>query len=180
MQSILITLFRRDTMRKTRRLSLFLPFTVLLAALSACDDPASPEPSLLDSVRQETLRFQSTSTAQAAGYETDPHCVAHPEMGGMGFHWVNQDLVDPTFDPMEPEALLYAPATGGGVELIGVEYIVIDVGQPRPDFDGHPFDEGGVPPLMAEGVAHWSLHVWVHRDNPSGLFAPFNPDVSCG
>jgi hypothetical protein len=160
-------------------LPLALPLALLLAALPACDDPAGAAPTLLDEVRQETLRFQSTAEATAAGYQADHHCVAHPELGGMGFHWVNQGFVDPVFDPMQPEALLYAPAAGGGVELVGVEYIVIDVGQQRPSFDGHPLDVGGVPPLMEAGVAHWSLHVWAHRDNPSGLFAPFNPTVAC-
>jgi hypothetical protein len=43
--------------------------------------------------------------------------------------------------------------------LVAVEYIVIDVGQPAP--------------------THWSLHVWLWKDNPNGLFAAFNPDVSC-
>ena len=26
--------------------------------------------------------------------------------------------------------------------------------------------------------AFFSLHVWLYKDNPSGLFAPFNPTVS--
>lgn len=26
---------------------------------------------------------------------------------------------------------------------------------------------------------HYELHVWVHRDNPQGLFAEFNPGVTC-
>jgi hypothetical protein len=167
-------------MRPKNPIRLTLALAVLLAALPACDNPAQAEPSLLDAVRKETSRFQSTSVAITAGYQADDHCAAHPQMGGMGFHWVNGDLVDPVFDPMKPEALLYAPTAGGGRELIGVEYIVIDVGQPRPDFDGHALDVGGVPPLMAAGVAHWSLHVWAHRDNPAGMFAPFNPNVSCG
>jgi len=28
--------------------------------------------------------------------------------------------------------------------------------------------------------AFFSLHVWLWQNNPAGLFAPFNPDVSCG
>jgi len=27
---------------------------------------------------------------------------------------------------------------------------------------------------------HYDLHVWVAERNPSGLFAPFNPTLSCG
>lgn len=93
----------------------------------------------------------------------------------MGFHWVNQELVDPVFEPARPEAVLYAPGPNGQLELVAVEYIVIDVGQPAPTFAGQPFDVGGTP----VPVAHWSLHVWLFRENPNGLFTPFNPRVAC-
>jgi len=141
--------------------------------------PARAHGDLLKAVRQHTARFNSTRQAELFGYEIDPHCVAHPELGAMGHHAVNMDLVDPVFDPMQPEALLYAPNESGTLKLVGVEYIVINVGQPWPEFDGTPFDFEGVPPLMAAGVPHWSLHVWAHADNPSGTFFPFNPAVSC-
>ena len=26
---------------------------------------------------------------------------------------------------------------------------------------------------------HFNRHVWIYRDNPNGVFAPFNPAVSC-
>ena len=26
---------------------------------------------------------------------------------------------------------------------------------------------------------HYDRHVWVFRDNPNGVFAPFNPNVTC-
>lgn len=158
-----------------------LPLSMLVAGLAACDgSPAAPaDEDLLATVRQETATFSSTEQAIQAGYDPDDHCVAHPQLGGMGHHWVNQALIDPGFDPMRPEALLYAPQQGGNFRLVGVEYIVIDTGQDQPHFDGHPFDVGGVPPLMDAGVPHWSLHLWVHEDNPNGLFAPFNPNVSC-
>lgn len=160
-----------------------MPLLALLAGLAACNDdsPAGPgEEDLLETVRQETARYASTATAIDQGYESDEHCVEHPDLGGMGVHWVNGALIDPVFDPLAPEALLYAPGPGGGLQLVGIEYIVIDAGQNAPAFDGHPFDIGGVPPLMDQGVPHWSLHVWVHEENPSGMFAPFNPNVSCG
>ena len=134
---------------------------------------------LMKAVRQKTARFNSTTQAVRAGYAADEHCAAHPELGGMGYHWINGPLIDPVFDPLQPEVLLYEPGSGNQPRLVGVEYIVIDVGQPHPHFGDHPFDVGGVPPLMEAGVPHYSLHVWVHKDNPSGPFAPFNPDVSC-
>lgn len=122
-------------------------------------------------VASATARFHSQDQAYKAGYVVSSPCVAAPGLGGMGFHWVNNALVDPVFDPMRPEAVLYDMKG----KLVAVEYIVIDVGQPRPSFDGYPFDIGGTP----VPVPHYSLHAWVHKDNPSGLFTPFNPRVSC-
>jgi hypothetical protein len=158
----------------------------VVATLTACDnEPAGPDDDLLTRVAAETIKFAATAQALAAGYEEDQHCVQHPDLGSMGAHWVNGPLMDGEFDAMKPEVLLYEPQPNGGVQLVGVEYIVIaepdtDLeGAARPDFDGHPFDVGGVGPLMAQGVPHWSLHVWVHRANPAGVFAPFNPDVTC-
>ena len=136
---------------------------------------ASPGSQMLQAVRRATARFHSTAQAIAAGYEPDDHCVSVPGLGGMGFHWVNPSLVDPVFDPLKPEAILYAPGPGGNLRLVAVEYIVINVGQPAPMFGDQPFDVGGTP----VPAPHWSLHAWVHESNPSGIFAPFNPNVSC-
>jgi hypothetical protein len=167
-----------DHMR-SNTLSLSVLTLLATASITGCDSSPSEPETMLESVRQATASFSSTSAALAAGYVEDAHCVAHPHHGAMGYHWVNQPLVDPEFNPMQPEALLYVPTPQGGRELVGVEYIVVNVGQPAPDFEGHPFDVGGVPPLEEAGVAHWSLHVWAHSENPSGTFSPFNPDVSC-
>jgi hypothetical protein len=87
--------------------------------------------------------------------------------------------VNPVLDPMQPEALLYLPSEHGQPRLIGVEYIVINVGQPRPNFDGRSWTSVVSRTSRRRGVAHWSLHVWVNGDNPSGTFAPFNPTLSC-
>jgi hypothetical protein len=134
---------------------------------------------LIKLVRRATARYHSTNQAIRAGYLGDEHCAAHPELGGMGYHWVNMDLIDPVFDPENPEALLYEPDKNGNLKLVGVEYIVINIGQERPHFGDHPFDIEGVPPLMEAGVPHWSLHVWIYKENPNGMFVPFNPQVSC-
>jgi hypothetical protein len=139
---------------------------------------------LLKAVRQATSRFNSTTQAIKAGYVPDNHCVAVEGLGGMGYHWANPSLIDPVFDPLQPEVMLYAPGPGGNLRLIGVEYIVIatpdqDLEADRPSFGNHPLDIGGVPPLMAAGVPHWSLHVWLYESNPNGMYTPFNPNVTC-
>ena len=136
---------------------------------------------LVKLVRRSTARYNSTNQAIRAGYEEAGHCVEMPGEGGMGYHWVNGDLIDPVFDPANPEALLYEPDKNGNLKLVGVEYIVIDtaegddIGQNPPYFGDHPFDVGGTP----IPVAHYSLHVWLYKDNPNGIFEPFNPNVSC-
>ena len=130
---------------------------------------------LLKDVHAAVARFHSTKQAEKAGYVTDPFCVEAPRLGGMGHHWVNQGLVDPIFDALNPETMLYAPDKNGKMKLVAVEYIVINTGQPAPTFGGQAFDVGGapIPP------AHWTLHVWLGEPNPSGLFAPFNPNIDC-
>ena len=133
------------------------------------------EDELLQSVRRATAKFHSTAQAIASGHVPDDHCVSVPGLGGMGYHWVNSSLVDPVFDPLKPEAVLYATGPGGNLRLIALEYIVINVGQPAPMFGDQPFDVGGTP----VPVPHWSLHVWLYENNPSGLYAPFNPNISC-
>ncbi|MEO7513729.1 MAG: hypothetical protein ABIZ91_18470 [Gemmatimonadaceae bacterium] len=130
---------------------------------------------LANEVRDMTVKYTRLGLAKEGGYTPDPFCVAVPQLGGMGHHWVNMALVDPVFQPRFPEVMLYAPDANGQLQLVAVEYIVIDVGQPAPTFGGQPFDVGGTP----VPAPHWSLHVWVHKNNSNGLFTPFNPDVSC-
>lgn len=145
------------------------------AAKNASGSAEVRESELLKSVRAATAKFHSTNQAIMAGYEADEHCVSVPGLGGMGYHWVNPLLVDPVFDPLKPEAVLYATGPGGNLRPIALEYIVINTGQPAPMFGGQLFDVGGTP----VPVPHWSLHVWLYENNPSGMFAPFNPNVSC-
>lgn len=136
---------------------------------------ASEFPALAKDVHAATAKYHSRAQATKAGYAQASECVAAPGLGGMGFHWVRDDLVDPVFEPLKPEAILYAPGPAGMLHLVAVEYIVIDVGQPAPTFDGVPFDVGGTP----VPVDHWSLHLWIHKQNPNGVFTRFNPAVTC-
>lgn len=173
-----------------------IPAVLLAATLVGCETPAEVHdhdgpvfgtesaqarsgaaalPALAKRVRQETARYHSTVQAVKAGYAPTPDCVAVPGLGGMGFHWANFGLVDTDFDPARPEVVLYEPDAKGKPHLVAVEYIVRNEGQDAPTFDGQPFDVGGTP---VPGP-HWSLHVWLHKENPNGLFTPFNPNVSC-
>ena len=137
----------------------------------------SAESALLKAVRQATARFHSTQQAMQAGYMEDHNCVSVQGLGGMGFHWANPNLIDGVFDPLNPEVVLYAPGPNGNLKLVAVEYIVLKpnpVG-PTPMFGTQPFDNMGTP----VPAPHWSLHVWLFEENPSGMFNKFNPNVSC-
>jgi hypothetical protein len=140
----------------------------------------------LAQVRQATAKYQDVSVALAEGFIRTPNCVESPD-GGMGIHFINPArLMDPAENILEPEILLYIE-TSGGMKLLGVEYFygigapdtpVPDPAPPAPILFGRPFDgpmeqhEPGQPP-------HYDLHVWVWQANPSGMFAMFNPNVSC-
>ena len=144
----------------------------------------------LDELREATEKYQDVEVALADGFVQTPDCVASPD-GGMGIHFVHPPrLMDPAENILEPEILLYVE-TPDGMKLLGVEYFygiappdtalaaVPTPLAPAPVLFGIPFDgpmelhEPGQPP-------HYDLHVWIWEDNPSGMFAPFNPNVSCG
>ena len=132
---------------------------------------SSETAALVKAVHASTARYHSKVQATKAGHELASPCVAAPGLGGMGFHWVKFLNVNEVFNPLEPEALLYD--TKG--KLVAVEYIVVNIGQTAPTFGDQPFDVGGAP----ISAPHWTLHVWLHKDNPSGIFTPFNPAVTC-
>jgi len=141
------------------------------------------EQKLLADVRAATARFQNVDVARANGYVDDGFgCIADPVLGGMGWHLINDALhADPATDPLRPDLLVYEPQKDGRLKLVALEYEVY-----RPDWYGagnttpptlfgrefEAVDFPGLPPIFG-------LHVWVWRDNPSGMFADFNPKVAC-
>lgn len=163
-----------------------LAAAAMLLALPACDDPGTGPEDPMDTIREATRAFQQVDAALAAGYAPAGPCVAHPTMGGMGFHYGKQALVDAVVDPRNPETLLYAPGPNGSRVLVGVEFLVPadawDASHAAPPvLAGQAFDDHRAP-AARHGLPfpHYDLHVWVWKENPSGLFAPFNPTVSCG
>ena len=53
-----------------------------------------------------------------------------------------------------------------------------------PTFHGVPYDTMTDDPTTETDEAHlfaphFDRHVWIYRDNPNGVFAPFNPAVTC-
>jgi hypothetical protein len=149
------------------------------------DVPAAAAANLdLAALRKATARYHRVDVALADGFLADDHCVAAPP-GGMGFHYVNPGHMDLEIDAARPEALLYEPMDNGKLRLVGAEFLVHGDGWDAqnaspPSFAGVAFD----PPMDRSAAAppgpFYTLHVWLWKDNPSGMFAPFNPRVSCG
>ncbi len=166
------------------------------AALLAADGPATQEAEhshaahaqdvpakLVQLVRDATKQFANVNAATAAGYQPFLGCVSGPDHGAMGFHYVNGALVgDGLLDASRPEVLIYE-ASGGGLKLVGVEFVVIAATwlashSSPPVLEGQSFqfidspNRYGLP-------AHFELHVWAWRENPNGAFVDWNNRVSC-
>jgi hypothetical protein len=73
-----------------------------------------------------TLRssFVDVNTATAAGYQPFLGCVSGPDHGAMGYHYVNGALVGGELDASRPQVMIYE-ASGRGLQLVGVEFVVI-------------------------------------------------------
>lgn len=160
--------------------------TALLCAFTAgCSDSNSPTQQDKDvsSLRQAIASIQPLSAAQQAGYTvavgdpTDGHtCLSDPQAGAMGVHYLNTSLVSGSPVVTQPQIMIYEPQQDGTTKFVGVEFIipysVHGEDQPPPELFGQQF--------MKNATFHlWGLHVWVGRSNPSGMFAMWNPDVSC-
>jgi hypothetical protein len=127
-------------------------------------------------LRATLAPFHRFEAARAAGYDAQiTPCMELPGTGGMGFHYGNPALIDGVVDALEPEILLYVPERNGRMRLLAVEYIVpFDAwtAADPPSLYGQTFA-----PNEAFGV--WALHAWVWHHNPAGMFADWNPRVSC-
>lgn len=153
------------------------PTVASAAAARAPDFAASDVASDLAALRATTAPFHRFEAAQEAGWTVlVPRCRDNQPTGGMGWHYANPEYLDGEVDVREPEALIYEPQRNGSLRLVGIEYVV-------------PFSvlppEAEAPVLFGQSFQHnfgdalWMLHVWAWRDNPNGMFATWNPRVSC-
>ena len=184
-----------------------LAFAAALGVLAACD-AAPTDPALADAkpasgptagvvhehhlppaarrefaaLRALTAPFHRFEAGREAGWDEQlTPCLEHPTDGGMGYHFGNPAYLgdEGAYAALEPEVLVYEPMRNGRYRLGAVEYIVpFDFAPPdgpAPELFGQAFHRNpGVPPNGA-----WVLHVWLWTPNPSGLFADWNPNVSC-
>lgn len=130
-------------------------------------------------VRAATAEFHDLAVANAAGWSVRASdCVAVPGVGGMGYHYVNPSLMtDGLVDEQLPEVLVYAPTEDGGLRLVAVEWLAPRHIHPTPpSLFGETFH---LNPHVGGPLGSWILHAWVWHPNPAGMFADFNPRVSC-
>jgi hypothetical protein len=125
-------------------------------------------------------------------------------LGAMGVHYFRPDLLGISSPPgprvsgtgthtdfTKPAILIYEPQADGSMALVAVENLVFEKAwraagnAAPPSFQGVTYDRMADDPATPTDEAHmfephFDRHVWLYRNNPNGMFAPFNPNVSCG
>ncbi len=135
--------------------------------------------------------------------DTAPMMGRPAALGAMGIHFFRPDLLGISAPPnprvdgngthtdfRKPGILIYEPRPDGSLELVAVENLVFQkswhaAGNSKPpSFHGVEYDTMQDDPATKIDEAHmfephYDRHVWLYRDNPNGVFAQFNPKVSC-
>ena len=151
----------------------FLAITTMFIVQAAGKDD-------ITSLREATAHFQRTSVARAAGYNLIAgldNCFQNYGVGGRGYSYINPDLLDIVVDLVQPEAIVYVPDSNGSIQLGAVGYMV-----PAGAWDA----EHAEPPQLLDQSFHlneklgiYVLYTWIWKNNPTGMFADWNPKVSC-
>jgi hypothetical protein len=167
-----LSTFRTNTVALAAAIAIALGALGTLLASGAVAEETQPQPTAeevnrdLAAARAASAKYHRIEVAIADGFIDTGHCVASPD-GGMGYHFVNPARMgDGHLDVTEPEVLLYEKDAHGRFRLTGVEYI----GDEGDALFGRTFTPTPAGP---------ALHVWLWKHNPSGMFADWNPNVSC-
>lgn len=144
-------------------------------------------------------QYQDPMAAVRDGYFSTVSCMEFPtglsehdahgghggmtyKPGGMGVHFLKTSLIGPALDPTKPQVLIYEPVADK-LQLVAAEWFapVTPGVKEAPQVFGRALEGPmeGHPPIMAPGLHHWDLHVWLWKNNPSGMFSPTNPDLRC-
>jgi hypothetical protein len=184
----------RDPMGFAKSARVAFVAVVGLACIGIVVRPAvaqEPYKAEIDALRKAMEKYQDYKVAVRDLYLSTVGCVHyagekmahHMEYakGAMGIHFVNVTLQGPP-DPMKPNVLIYEPV-GKELKLVAIEWLVpltADLKQ-RPSLFGQSFmgPMEGHEPLIPKDYVHYDLHAWLFKNNPLGMFAPTNPDVSC-
>ena len=152
----------------------------------------------LDRLREATEKYQDVAAARDDGF-----AQVGREVPNMGAHFMNlQRIQDGSFDPAQPEILMYSRGEDGDWLLKGTAFILLtqQSGEDHPPGFAGPLDNwhvhysvcGGGPEVEARSSTRedcesqggfwapsfgWMIHAWVWDDNPMGVFAMWNPNV---
>ena len=184
--------------RPARRWPLFvglaiLALTVFVIPVAAKSDGQSD----VAGARNATASFHNLNAANAAGYAVKVAdvngitCIDNPGTGAMGVHYLDPGLVPELFkdtdpasvDASTPELLVFAPGTNGHERLVALEYLTIKgpwdaQHSAKPSLFGQTFNETPAPNRFGL-PAFYSLHAWIWAPNPTDMFSPWNPRVTC-
>lgn len=182
---------------------------VLAAFAATANAGPTVEPTLAEvRAATERFRNVETALAEGyvrdpANMCDDAAMMGRPAgLGAMGIHFFRPDLLGISAPPnpkvngngihidfRKPAILIYEPQADGGLELVAVENLVFAKAwnaahRGRPTYQGIAFDHMIDDPATAIDEAHnfeehYDRHVWLYRENPTGIFAQFNPNVSC-
>jgi hypothetical protein len=148
---------------------LFIP-TISGAALGAGK-------SNIPAVREATLKYKDIDAAFGDGYAFFYTCTEEPGVGTMGQHLLNMDLLgSDAVDPLRPEVLVYAPTRSGGWRLVAVEYVTFAAGQ---TVLGQSMNTVPVGNRYGVPAQFYAKHAWIWQGNPKGIFADWNPSITC-
>jgi hypothetical protein len=122
----------------------------------------------LAQARRATAKYHDIANAEAEGYVN-----GHLHTPGEGHHYVNPLLIDGTFNPEQPEVLLYASRPGeAGLRLVAVEYVMPNTFPVPEGFSGDDDVWQSEEPFPI-----WVLNAWIWLNNPNGMFTFLNPRV---
>ena len=152
--------------------ALALVFTLAVAGASLAAGKSD-----IPAVRAATLKYKDINAAIGDGYIQFYRCTEQPGVGTMGQHFLNEGLLgDPAVDPLRPEVLVYQPTRAGGLRLVAVEYVTFQAGQ---TVLGQPMNTVPVGNRYGVPVEFYAKHAWIWQGNPAGLFADWNPSITC-
>jgi hypothetical protein len=139
----------------------------------------------LATVRRSTAKYHRFELTMKEGWVDPFGCIESAGQGAMGFHYLNLARFDGQLDLSQPEALVYEQGPEGQMKLVAVEFII----------PATEWSESEPPELLGQTLQYkttvgpygpddgvdpyYELHVWVWRHNPNGIFADWNPNVSC-
>jgi len=160
---------------------------------AATEKYEDPEVALADGYIREPMNL----CAHAGDEDLPPH------LGAMGIHFFRPDLLGITAaeprvngngihtDFLKPSILVYHTTAEGSLKLGAGENLVWERAwkeagnESPPEFHGFRYYHRIDNPVTTYAdeahlfEPHYELHMWLYEENPAGVFAQFNPRVSC-